>query len=246
MPFYVLKLGGSLMATSRELVRALLSLGAGNEKGPDGDGYSFLVVPGGGPMADLVREIYSREGLSQEAAHWMAVLAMEQYARFLADGTGAALTTEIVRPGRGEGSVEEEHLRILLPYQALLRDDFSIEHNWDFTSDAVAALVAARLSAPLIKATDVDGIFLEDENFERYGKEDAAKPGPYGARGGRRTLPEISAARLMGVESCLDQGTVRLLCGRLKGSSIWILNGSDPDGFICSLKRGEGGTVVKG
>jgi len=82
MPFYVLKLGGSLMATARDLVRSLHSL----------EGYSFLVVPGGGPMADLVREIYARGSLSQEAAHWMAVLAMEQYAFFLADGTGAAMT----------------------------------------------------------------------------------------------------------------------------------------------------------
>jgi len=50
-------------------------------------------------------------------------------------------------------------VRILLPYQALCRDDLGIEHNWEYTSDAVAALVAAKLSAPLIKATDVDGIF---------------------------------------------------------------------------------------
>ena len=81
------------MASARQLMRALLALGE--------DGYSFLVVPGGGPMADLVREIYSRGDLSQEAAHWMAVLAMEQYGHFLADGTGAALTREIRRPEEG-------------------------------------------------------------------------------------------------------------------------------------------------
>ena len=68
------------MPTARNLVRSLLALGD--------EGYSFLVVPGGGPMADLVRQIHSRGDLSQEAAHWMAVLAMEQYAYFLADGTG--------------------------------------------------------------------------------------------------------------------------------------------------------------
>ena len=49
-------------------------------------------------MADLVREIFSRGDLSQEAAHWMAILAMEQYAYFLADGTGIRLTCEIRRP----------------------------------------------------------------------------------------------------------------------------------------------------
>ena len=36
------------MPCSRELVRSLLALGK--------EGYSFLVVPGGGPMADLDRK----------------------------------------------------------------------------------------------------------------------------------------------------------------------------------------------
>ena len=36
------------MPTARNLVRSLLALGE--------EGYSFLVVPGGGPMADLVRQ----------------------------------------------------------------------------------------------------------------------------------------------------------------------------------------------
>ena len=49
-------------------------------------------------MADLVREIIPRGDLSQEAAHWMAILAMEQYAYFLADGSRASLTREIRRP----------------------------------------------------------------------------------------------------------------------------------------------------
>ena len=93
------------MPCARELMRTLVALAE--------EDYSFLVVPGGGPMADLVREIFSCGELSQEAAHWMAILAMEQYAYFLADGTGIRLTCEIRRP-QGNPNVE-----ILLPYQAL-------------------------------------------------------------------------------------------------------------------------------
>ena len=96
------------MASARPLMRALLALAE--------EGYSFLVVPGGGVMADLVREIYSRGDLSQEAAHWMAVLAMEQYAYFLADGSGAALTREIRRPK------DDSRVQVLLPYQALIEE----------------------------------------------------------------------------------------------------------------------------
>ncbi|MDD1740001.1 MAG: uridylate kinase [Methanothrix sp.] len=209
MPFYVLKMGGSLMPTARNLVRSLLALGD--------EGFSFLVVPGGGPMADLVRQIHSRGDLSQEAAHWMAILAMEQYAYFLADGTGVALTREI-RPPQDEGS-----LKILLPYQALLEDDSGMEHNWDYTSDAVAALIAAQLSAPLIKATDVDGVIIDG-----------------------RVARELPASSLLGRESCIDQGTVRLLCGRLKGMKVMVLNGTDIDRFIKSLREGIAGTIITG
>ncbi|MHB8117524.1 MAG: amino acid kinase family protein [Methanothrix sp.] len=209
MPFYVLKMGGSLMTCARPLMRALLALAE--------EGYGFLVVPGGGPMADLVREIYSRGDLSQEAAHWMAILAMEQYAYFLADGNGAALTRDIRR------SESDCSVQVFLPYQTLCRDDRGLLHNWDFTSDSVAALVAAQLSAPLIKATDVDGVMLDG-----------------------KVVLEVPANRMLGRESCIDQGTIKLLCGLLKGNSIWVLNGTDAQQFIKALKKGEGGTIIKG
>ena len=197
------------MPVAKGLMRTLVALAEGD--------YSFLVIPGGGPMADLVREIFSRGDLSQEAAHWMAILAMEQYAYFLADGTGIGLTS-IIRRSQGNPNVE-----ILLPYQALQKDDFGLGHNWDHTSDSVAMLVAARLSAPLIKATDVDGVILDGKVVE-----------------------EVSSRSLLGFESCIDQGTLNLLCDRLKGRSIWVMNGTDPERFAMYLKKGKGGTVIKG
>ncbi len=197
------------MPSARSLIRSLLTL--------EDEGYSFLVVPGGGPMADLVREIYSRGDLSDEAAHWMAVLAMEQYAHFLADGTGASLTSDIRRPCPDV----EPAILILLPYQALLRDDRGLEHNWDYTSDSVASLIAAQLSAPLIKATDVDGVIFDGE-----------------------LKAELQASRLLGRESCIDQGTIRLLCGPLRAMRIWVLNGTDERRFTDALKKEEGGTVI--
>ncbi|HOV52691.1 MAG TPA: uridylate kinase, partial [Methanothrix sp.] len=175
MHFYVLKVGGSLIASSRELIRSLFTLAD--------EGYSFLVVPGGGPMADLVWDLFIQHKLSEEAAHWMAILAMEQYAHFLADGTGARLTGDIRRPHSECPAVE-----ILLPYQAMQEDDFGLEHNWSYTSDSVAMLVAFRLGSALIKATDVDGVIFEGEVQE-----------------------ELCASSLVGKESCIDQGTLWLL-----------------------------------
>lgn len=202
MPFFVLKIGGSLIDSSRALMGSLSGLAA--------EGYSFLVVPGGGPMADLVRDLYSRHRLSQEAAHWMAVLAMEQYAYFLADGCLAGLTTEIRR---------SEGLEVLLPYQALREDDRGIEHSWDYTSDSIAAWVARRLDAPLIKATNVGGVVVDG-----------------------RLAAEIPASSLLGRDSCIDQGALHLLEGR----SCWVLDGRRAQEFVRSLKCGRGGTVIKG
>lgn len=202
MPFYVLKLGGSLIRCARDLMRRLYGLTA--------EGYSFLVVPGGGPMADLVRDIFAGQNISEEASHWMAILAMEQYAYLLADGTGARLTREIKRP---------EGLEVLLPYNALLEGDRGLCHCWDYTSDSVAALVAARLDANLIKATDVDGIILEG-----------------------KVVSKISANALQGRRTCIDQGALHLIRGR----GCWVLNGADPEKFVSMLKKGEGGTVIRG
>lgn len=207
MPFYVLKLGGSLMPIARDLMRALSLLVE--------VGYSFLVVPGGGPMADLVREIDSMYEVTEEAAHWMAILAMEQYAYFLADGGRASLTREIRRP-KVDPAIE-----ILLAYQVLQKDDLGLVHSWDYTSDSVAAIVAHQLKAPFIKVTNVDGVILDGKVVE-----------------------EVSASSLIGLESCIDQGTLCLLCGRLKGGSVWVLNGTDLQRFISELRTGKGGTVI--
>lgn len=209
MQSYVLKLGGSLIDASRKLMRSLIHLA-------DEEGSSFLVVPGGGPFADLIREINAEKGLSEEAAHWMAVLAMEQYAFFLADGSGATLTSQVRLPEKGE-------VNILLPYRTLTEEDLCPEHSWDYTSDSIALLVAARLGIPLIKATDVDGVIIDGKIAE-----------------------ELDASQLLGRNSCIDRGSIRLLLGDLSESRIWVLNGTDPVAFAIALRGGKGGTFING
>jgi aspartokinase-like uncharacterized kinase len=163
-------------------------------------------------MAELVRDLFAAYKISQEAAHWMAVLAMEQYAYFLADGTGVKLVREI---GFRDG------VSILLPYPALLEGDLGMEHTWDYTSDSVAALFASKLGMDFVKATDVDGIILDG-----------------------RLVDEISASQLLGIETCLDQGALRILIS--SGRSCRVMNGSDPEAFLSSLTGLRGGTLVRG
>jgi aspartokinase-like uncharacterized kinase len=135
----VIKLGGSLINLSRKLVKDIRAH-------IDSTGETALIVPGGSIFADTVRKVNP----SQEAAHWMAVLAMEQYGYYMADGTDAKLTENLNNP-RGA--------YILLPYN-LLKNNDELPHTWNVTSDTIAAWVASKLAARFIKVTDVDGIYL--------------------------------------------------------------------------------------
>lgn len=194
MRFYVVKIGGSLIGCAKEIVRKLCILSE--------SGYGFLVVPGGGPMADIVRVFYGSKMVSDEAAHWMAVLAMEEYAYLLADGTGAELV---------DAPCSSQGLRILRPYKYLLENDDGLEHSWEYTSDAIAALVACRLGLDMIKVTDVDGVLISGE-----------------------LVPAVRAYELMGHQSCIDQGSLKIIdsCG----IRCFVLNGSSPDELIAMVE----------
>ena len=68
---WVIKIGGSLY-NSPNLVEWLNTLsGCGSQ--------NIIIVPGGGPFADQIRVADEQFNLDQELAHYMAVLAMQQY-----------------------------------------------------------------------------------------------------------------------------------------------------------------------
>lgn len=134
----MIKIGGSLIHRAKELVKEITDYStAGGDK--------VLIVPGGSVFADTVRRVNA----SQEASHWMAVLAMEQYGYYLGDGTGVKLVNDLNN---------EERVCILLPYAIMKKRD-ELPHTWDVTSDTIAAWVALHTSARFIKATDVDGVY---------------------------------------------------------------------------------------
>ena len=136
----LIKLGGSLIRNARRIVKDL-------KEYTNSTSETIIIVPGGSIFADTVRTVDPGE----ESAHWMAVLAMEQYGYYLADGTGAELIDSLEIPDKGT--------YILLPYRMLKEKD-ELPHTWDVTSDTIAAWVAFQLGARFIKVTDVDGIYL--------------------------------------------------------------------------------------
>lgn len=115
-------------------------------------GSPSVIVPGGGPFVDTVRDQADRHGLDEHLAHWMAVLAMDQYAHLLTSAIGGHLARG---PRRIATILDAGGVPVLAPYDWLRRED-PLPHDWSVTSDSIAAWVAGRLAARrlvLLKST---------------------------------------------------------------------------------------------
>lgn len=166
---WVVKLGGSL-ASDPLLLQRWLEVVA-----KDGAG-KVVVVPGGGPFADLVRESQSKLGFSGSTAHRMAIIAMEQF----------GLTLAALAPGITPAESEDRILELLrqggvpvwLP-SAMTIGDPEIAESWDVTSDSLAAWLARRLGAErlvLVKSCAVPDDQALPEELRLLGIVDAAFP----------------------------------------------------------------------
>ena len=105
----VIKVGGGMLARADtfDAVIAEISLASGEA--------ALLIVPGGGPFADTVRDIDRQIGLSDDAAHWMAILAADQYAHLIASRLPRG---EVVcGPAEIESALKRRRTPVLAPYQ---------------------------------------------------------------------------------------------------------------------------------
>ncbi len=117
---------------------------------------ALLIVPGGGPFADTVRDIDRQVGLSDDAAHWMAILAMDQYAHLIASRLPSG---EVVcGPDEIESALKRRRTPVLAPYQ-WMRDADPLPHSWDVTSDSISAWVAGQVGADSTGARQAVGRF---------------------------------------------------------------------------------------
>lgn len=155
----IIKVGGSLQKTNKlaDLCRAL---------GDIGKEHSVILIPGGGTFADSVRNCTRGLDIDQDTAHWMAILAMNQYGYLLASLIPGGICTEDI----GEAKLRAGRHRpvVFLPYR-LLKDRDPLPHSWDVTSDSIAAWIAGYLDSKkllLIKSIELQPALLPDRNYK--------------------------------------------------------------------------------
>lgn len=157
----VFKVGGSLLAFPELLQSTLAAII------DDSTHHGVAIVPGGGPFADAVRDADRRLGLDDATAHWMAVLAMDQYAHLL---LGLRAELALAFSARDvQAQIASGRVPVIAPYR-WLREADPLPHSWDVTSDSIAAWLASALGAArlvLVKPPGASGDEVLDAYFPR-------------------------------------------------------------------------------
>lgn len=207
----VVKVGGSLLESEGlPALMASLSVAAASSR--------IVVVPGGGSFADAVRAACARHDPGESAAHWMAILGMDQHAQLL---SGLEPQGRLVASLEGiAATVERGRLAILAPF-AWLRSEDPMPHGWHVTSDSIAAWVAARLGARrLVLLKSVEG--ARDEAGAILAEARVAAPA---------------------VKGLVDEYFPQALEA---GTECWILSGRHPERLDELLRTGRApGTLVR-
>jgi 5-(aminomethyl)-3-furanmethanol phosphate kinase len=166
MSMWVVKIGGSLVHSAQlpQWLDLISTVGAGK----------VVIVPGGGPWADEVREAQKREGFDDCIAHRKALRAMERFGQLLhqlqPDLVPVACVAEI------HSALRDGNVALWMPYEMVLGES-SIAESWDVTSDSLAAWIARRLNATallLVKSVRIDGPQPELGELVRRGWVDGA------------------------------------------------------------------------
>lgn len=181
--------------------------------------YRLLFVAGGGLFADQVRALDQYLGLSDSAAHWMAVAAMDQSGHLLADFMPGIPS---ISDFESWIAAENRKSAVFLPY-SLLRQADPLPHNWEVTSDSLAAWLAGLAGANrLILLKDVPGVYKD------------GLPGD-STTGSRDVLAEVARSQLAGCE-VVDPYFTKALPPQME---TWILSGHHPDRLARLLETGE-------
>ncbi|WP_337173477.1 uridylate kinase [Paludisphaera sp.] len=143
----VVKVGGSLLGWEGlrdRLSRWLATI--------ESRGENPVLIAGGGPVVDALRQLDAAHGLGEEASHRLALRGMDATARVLAALVARSRVVEIL--GELPDVWAEGDRPILAPRRFLEEIDERaadpLPLSWATTSDSIAARVAAHVGARLV------------------------------------------------------------------------------------------------
>ncbi len=133
---WLVKLGGSMSyePSLKGWLEALATMGGGR----------VIIVPGGGPFADLVRDAQHHWEFDDEAAHRMALHAMQQNGLLLAALCPALMPVETESDMRAV--LSRGRTALWLPLAMTLGNPM-LEASWNVTADSISAWLARHLNA---------------------------------------------------------------------------------------------------
>lgn len=192
---FIIKIGGSLCKYPTELKELCRKLSLWLK------GKKCIVTPGGGPFTDIVRQVQKIYMLSDDVAHEMALLAVDQYGLLLSELIGGSIPVKTLAEAKKLLGLA---IPVLLPSHVVTSLDL-LEHSWDMGSDCIAAMVAKACGAKkLILVKDVDGIYDPNDPV--------------------RVLAEVPLDELEHTRTCLDPKLPQMLRG--SGIECVIVNGT--------------------
>ncbi len=154
-PAAVVKIGGSVIRSPEALKGVLARIISLSRKG-----YGVTVIPGGGEAAELVRKKQETLSLSDTAAHWMAVRAMDINGVLISDLNSGFTIAEDISSCRA--ALEEKKVPVFLS-SSFLRQEGKLPESWDVTSDSISLFIASKLGVSrLVLVKDVEGVYPGD------------------------------------------------------------------------------------
>ena len=154
----IFKIGGKILDNSKNLINTIAQF---TQLFEDGVIKKIILIPGGGLLANFVRNIYREFKINDELAHWMAIYSM--------DYNGIELKRKFshlqIYEDYEKLEKESKALSIFLPYK-YLKSKNELPHTWDVTSDSITLYLAKKFGVPecfLIK--DVEGIIDSNQNI---------------------------------------------------------------------------------
>ncbi len=165
----MIKIGGSLMVQNDgKILRQIGNIITGYS--PE---HPILIVPGGGPFADIVRQYGEQFELSEKTCHFMALTSMDQYAYLLNEIISGSILTDLSNMESSTTTIfthpQVPHILLCSAFirQVCVKD---LPHSWDVTSDSIALYLAKLMDISMLvilKSTDVD-LTLQEPDVDLF------------------------------------------------------------------------------